>query len=166
MPSTGLPYDRYVQDALKQVMRRALEEVAENGFPGQHHFYITFRTAHPAVEVPEHLRSQYADEMTIVLQHQFFGLEVHDDRFEVTLSFNKQLERLSIPFEAITAFVDPSVSFGLQFQAEGAPAPAERPAAAAAEAGEAEAGESGEETEEAPSGPAEVVSLDAFRKNK
>lgn len=162
MPNDGLPYDRYVQDALKQVMRRALAEVAENGFPGQHHFYVTFRTAHPGVEVPDHLRSQYADEMTIVLQHQFFGLEVHDERFEVTLSFNKQMERLVIPFDAITAFVDPAVSFGLQFQTEGAPAPAAEEGTEAAEGEEAEEGPDG-----APAEPAEkIVSLDAFRKNK
>lgn len=156
----GLQYDRFVQDALRQVVRRALAEVAEHGFPGDHHFYVTFRTAADGVQIADHLRSQYADEMTIVLQHQFYGLETHEDRFEVTLSFNKQLERLVIPYDAITAFVDPSVSFGLQFQAEGVePMGLEDDDADTVETGD------GEAAEPAADGP-KVVSLDAFRKNK
>src|SRR3546814_6579618 len=85
--------------------------------PGDHHLYVTFRTGHPGVAIPQRLRETYPEEMTIVLQHQFFGLEIKDDAFEVTLSFNRSLERLRVPFAALTAFVDPSVNFGLQFQA-------------------------------------------------
>jgi hypothetical protein len=149
--SEPLRYDRMVEDALRGVVRRCLTQVAKNGFPGNHHFYVTFRTAAPGVVLPEHLRAQYPDEMTIVLQYQFWGLEVEAEAFEVTLSFNKVHERLRVPFAALTGFVDPSVRFGLQFKGEvpaGAAAP-EAPAAA------------GEETNDKPG---RVVALDAFRK--
>ena len=116
MAEDSLRYDRMVQEALRDVVRRALAAGAEAGFPGAHHFYITFRTQHPGVEIPEHLRAAYPDEMTIVLQHQFYGLEVAPEHFEVTLSFRKRLERLHIPFAAVVAFVGPAVNFGLQFQ--------------------------------------------------
>ena len=157
-----LKYELIVQDALRGVVRTVLEKIAREGMPGEHHFYITFRTRHPGVNIPQRLRETYPDEMTIVLQHQFFGLEFKEDAFEVTLSFNRSLERLHVPFAAVSAFVDPSVNFGLQFQtAEAAETPAARPAAAVAEAPAAE--EAGEPAADAP--PAEkVVSLDAFRK--
>lgn len=119
-----LRYDRMVQSALLGVVRQALETVAEHGVPGNHHFYITFRSADAGVTIPDHLRVTYPEEMTIVLQHQFYGLEVHADHFEVTLSFRKALERLSIPFASVTAFVDPSVNFGLRFEADGEVSPA------------------------------------------
>jgi hypothetical protein len=115
MTSEGLRYDALVEDALRDVLRRALEYVAERGLPGDHHFYITFRTAHPGVDIPEHLHARYSNEMTIVLQYQFWGLDVGEDAFGVTLSFSDVPERLTIPFAAVTAFADPSVQFGLQF---------------------------------------------------
>lgn len=159
-----LRYDRMVQSALLGVLRQALETVAEHGIPGNHHFYITFRSADPGVSIPDHLRVTYPDEMTIVLQHQFYGLEVHPDHFEVTLSFRKTLERLHIPFAAVTAFVDPSVNFGLRFEADGEVSPAR-------EDGEVDeslfADEPSDERSEAPreAGPEEkVVSLEQFRK--
>lgn len=109
-------YDRMVESALRGVVRDALQQVAERGLPGNHHFFVSFRTAHPGVRVPEYLRAQYPGEMTIVLQFQFFGLEVEPERFSVTLSFNNVHERLVIPFAAITTFADPAVNFALQFQ--------------------------------------------------
>ncbi|MGF1629706.1 MAG: SspB family protein [Kiloniellaceae bacterium] len=114
----SLRYDRMVEDALRSVVRRALIHAGEHGLPGNHHFYITFRTNHPESEIPEALRERYPGEMTIVLQHQFWGLEISEDRFCVTLSFADVPHRLVVPFAAVTAFADPSVRFGLQFDVE------------------------------------------------
>ncbi|HEY1722698.1 MAG TPA: ClpXP protease specificity-enhancing factor SspB [Magnetospirillaceae bacterium] len=115
MASGVLRYDRMVEDALKGVLRAALK-ASEQGLPGDHHFYITFRTGHPGVSIAEHLHARYPGEMTIVIQHQYWGLEVDEQKFAVTLSFNRVNERLVIPFAAVTAFADPSAKFGLQFQ--------------------------------------------------
>ncbi|MFQ6018441.1 MAG: SspB family protein [Kiloniellaceae bacterium] len=117
MPDDRLRYDRMVEDALRSVVSRALAYVAEQGLPGDHHFYITFRTDHPDVAIPERLRARYPGEMTIILQYQFWGLEVRPDAFSVTLSFSDVPERLTIPYEAVVGFADPSVRFGLQFDA-------------------------------------------------
>lgn len=155
MAEDPLRYDKFVEDALRGVVRKALLQVAENGLPGDHHFYITFRTGDPAVEIPARLYAQYPEEMTIVLQHQFWGLEVEEDAFSVTLSFNSQHERLRIPFAAITAFADPAVKFGLQFELSEADL---RPAAKT-ETGEAESADDDDDKK-----GADVVALDAFRK--
>src|SRR5690606_38074083 len=112
-------YDVLAQDALRGVVRRALKVARDDGLPGEHHFYISFRTDAPGVEISEKLRSQYPEEMTIVLQHQFWNLEVNEERFSVDLTFNKVPERLVVPFSAVQGFFDPSVQFGLQFQVEG-----------------------------------------------
>ena len=149
-----LRYDRMVEQALRGVVREALAVAASKGLPGAHHFYITFRTRLPGVAVPDYLAERYPDEMTIVLEHQFWDLEITEEGFSVTLSFQNKPERLVIPFEAITAFADPAVKFGLQFQC--AAGEAEGEAAAAADppaAPEAKADKAGE-----------VVALDAFRK--
>lgn len=119
MDGNGFKYDRMVERALRGVVREALREAAANGLPGNHHFYISFRTDHADVSIAPYLHERYPDEMTIVLQHQFWGLEVDEDGFEVTLSFNDKPERLVIPLQSITAFADPSVRFGLQFEGEG-----------------------------------------------
>jgi hypothetical protein len=111
-----LHYDLLVEDALRGVVRRVLADVASNGLPGAHHFYVSFKTSEPGVMIPDYLRAKYPEDMTIVLQHRYWGLEVADDAFEVTVSFNRQNERLRVPFAALTAFVDPSVRFGLQFE--------------------------------------------------
>jgi hypothetical protein len=155
-------YDKMMEDALRGVVRKALESAARQGLRGDHHFYITFRTDAAGVTMPDHLRAKHPQEMTVVLQHQFWGLDVRPETFAVTLSFNGQQERLSVPFAAISAFVDPSVQFGLQFPgaivdgatseagapAVGAPAaPADKPLDAPAKAGDAR-----------------VVALDSFRK--
>jgi len=187
-----LRYDRLVEEALRSVVRTALTEAATNGLPGDHHFYITFKTHLAGVDIPAFLRQKYEDEMTIVLQHQYWGLKVTEERFEVLLSFNDVHEKLSIPFVAITGFVDPSVKFGLQFQVaadaeqqpsapEGVAAftPAGKPAAAGTraegettpeggisedDAPDAGAPEGGAPEGGAPEGGANVVTLDKFRK--
>lgn len=108
-------YDALVDDALRSVVRRVLIQVAEKGLPGSHHFYISFRSTDPGVKMPEYLLAKYPEEMTIVLQHQYWDLEITEEYFEVTVSFNKMQERIHVPFKALSAFVDPSVRFGLQF---------------------------------------------------
>jgi uncharacterized protein len=118
MPVDHLRYDLLTQDALRGVIRSALIEAATKGLPGEHHFYITFDTRADGVQISPRLKSSYPQEMTIVLQHQFWDLKVTDDDFEVGLAFNGIPERLHIPLRAVKAFHDPSVQFGLQFTVE------------------------------------------------
>ncbi len=114
-----LRYDRMVENALRSVVRQSVEEVMEFGLPGEHHFYITFLTEYPGVEIPDYLRERYPGEMTIVLQYQFNDLNIDDEFLQVTLSFNNVPEKLKIPIHAINIFADPSVNFALQFQPMG-----------------------------------------------
>jgi hypothetical protein len=116
MPADHIRYDLRAQDALRELVRGVLAETARKGLPGEHHFYICFDTRADGVRVSARLRAQYPDEMTIVLQHQFWDLKVHDDWFEVGLSFGGVPERLVVPLSAIKSFVDPSVQFALQFE--------------------------------------------------
>jgi len=118
-PDSLIPYDEIVQEALRAVVGRVLGEIETTGgnLPGNHHFYITFKTGAPGVNIPPHLRERFPDEMTIVLQNKFWDLRVDDNGFGVGLTFNQIPAKLEIPFGAITAFVDPAVDFGLQFQA-------------------------------------------------
>ncbi|PQM28519.1 hypothetical protein CVO77_08655 [Sphingopyxis lindanitolerans] len=112
-----IPYDEIVQDALRAVVGRVLSQLeGHDSLPGAHHFYITFKTQAPGVDIPAHLIAKFPDEMTIVLQNRFWDLTVEADHFSVGLSFNQTPSMLVIPYAAITAFVDPSVDFGLQFQ--------------------------------------------------
>ncbi|HUY68126.1 MAG TPA: ClpXP protease specificity-enhancing factor SspB [Alphaproteobacteria bacterium] len=111
-----LRYDLIIEAALRNVVREVLENVAKSGLPGEHHFYVTFLTHFAGVEIPDYLKKQYPEEMTIVLQYQFFGLKIDAEALIVTLSFNNVKERLRVPLEAITTFADPSVNFALQFQ--------------------------------------------------
>jgi uncharacterized protein len=165
MRRSQIDYGRLVENALRTVVRDVLERLGREGAPSPHHFYITFRTHHPGVSIPEFLRDRYPTDMTIVLQHQFWDLAVDDDGFGVTLSFNDQMQLLRIPFSAIKVFADPGVEFGLQFTLE--------------EDGEHRSGEpirllggGGRQTQEegeaesaAPAeGGAEIVALDRFRK--
>ena len=158
-------YDLLAQEALRGVVRASLRKVIKSGLPGEHHFYIAFDTRYPGVRLSERIDSKYPREMTIVLQHQYWNLQVRDDEFEVELSFDNIPEKLVVPFNAIKGFLDPYVQFGLQFETvkmegvvkevEAPPKPADaEPALAAAEtapaAGEPESGR--------------VVSLDSFRK--
>lgn len=158
-PDSLLPYDAWAEEALRGVAVRALQFAAAEGMPGQHHFYVSFRTDHAGVAIPARLRAQYPEEMTIVLQHQFWDLVVDEEagQFSVGLSFGGVASPLTIPFAALTAFADPHVQFGLRFRA----APVE---AANTEAPEPEADE--EPEADAPSAEPQVVSLDAFRRRK
>ncbi len=118
MEGDPLRYDRWIEEALRQVVRRALEHTAHYGLPGEHHFYITFQTGFPGVRIPDYLSAQYPDDMTIVLQNRFWDLEVTEETCAVTLTFSGRKERLIIPLSAVVAFADPSVKFGLQLRVE------------------------------------------------
>ena len=148
-------YDKMVETALRGVARQALTIAARDGLPGDHHFYVTFRSSDPGVVLPPQLLAKFPEEMTIVLQHQFWGLEVGDEAFSVSLSFSGRVERLTIPLAAITGFADPSVKFGLQFAA-----PAEAPSEEAKLPAALPPAETG--PRERPA--AEIVTLDRFRK--
>ncbi len=125
LPDSLIPYDEIVQEALRAVVGRVLRQVENTGggLPGAHHFYITFKTQAPGVDIPRHLVERFPDEMTIVLQNKFWDLKVRDDLFQVSLTFNQVAALLIIPFAAITAFVDPAVNFALQFQVQSDEAP-------------------------------------------
>jgi hypothetical protein len=122
LPDSLIPYDEIVQEALRAVVGRVLSTVAETGaLPGEHHFYITFKTQNPGVDIPQRLIERFPDEMTIVLQNRFWDLLVDDERFSVGLSFNQIPSKLVIPYSAITGFHDPAVNFELRFQAQEGP---------------------------------------------
>jgi hypothetical protein len=152
-PESLLPYEEWISEAMREVVAQAVAYVAENGLPGEHHFYITFRTDYPGVVMPARLRTQYPQEMTIVLQHQFWDLKMDREAnaISVGLSFGGVPATMVVPLGSITAFVDPHVRYGLRF----------RPVAG---------GEVVEETEhveaepEKPGEAPQVVSLDAFRR--
>jgi hypothetical protein len=137
MPTDHIRYDLLVQEALRSVVRKVLGDAARNGLPGDHHFYISFKTQAPGVMVPAAMRQKYPDEMTIILQHEFWDLAVNGEGFEVSLSFSRKPERLAIPFAAITGFSDPSVpTFGFKFMVPevaepGSASPAASPSSAA-----------------------------------
>jgi uncharacterized protein len=183
MPEDHIRYDLLAQAALRGVVRTVLADAAKKGLPGEHHFKITFATTMPGVRMSERIRAQYPQSMTIILQHQFWDLAVRDEVFEVGLSFGGIPEKLTIPFEAISAFFDPAVQFGFQFDTtetaaadtaapaavspaktpEKAAKPAARPAAETKKAEILPAPEF--KKEEAPNaGGGEVVNLDRFRK--
>ena len=177
-------YDLLAQQALRGVVRSVLADAAKNGLPGEHHFYIAFNTQAPGVRISARLREQYSQEMTIILQHQFWDLIVGNDEFEVGLSFSGIPERLGVPFEAIKGFFDPSVQFGLQFETDtetesaaaapkAAGTPAKKgarraqpgkPSAVAPPAAEPAASDSSATQDQTPAGSGEVVRLDRFRK--
>lgn len=157
-----LRYDKMVEQALRGVVRQAIEEVMDDGLPGEHHFYITFMTDYPGVNIPDYLRDRYPGEMTIVLQYQFYDLNVDKEKMSVTLSFNNVPERLVIPLGAITIFADPSVNFALQFQPLGEDGPDFDPDDFLDE--EEDSGSSGKGKPKKGEKTGEVVSLDKFRK--
>ena len=156
-PESLLPYDEWTQDALRQVVVSALHHVAAEGLPGGHHFYISFKTEYPGVSIPDRLKAQYPEEMTIVLQHQFHGLSVDDEILSVGLSFSGIPTNLIIPIAAITSFADPEVRFGLQFHVD-VPEPIKVADIPGAQGDDVPA--------RATDGPADVVSLDAFRRRQ
>ena len=138
-------YESRIQSALRIVVRDVLELTTRQGLKADHHFYISFATNFPGIEMPEHLKEQYPEEITIVLQHEFWDLEVWDDRFSVTLCFDGEHERLVVPFSSLLGFADPSVKFGLHFTPELQEAVSAVPH---------------------PSSDNNVVSLDSFRKKR
>jgi uncharacterized protein len=159
-------YDLLAQEALRGVVRASLRKIMKTGLPGEHHFYIAFDTRYPGVRLSERLDNKYPREMTIVLQHQYWNLQVRDDEFEVELSFDNIPEKLVVPFNAIKGFLDPHVQFGLQFETVKVEDMArEQPEAAAAKPQAAEPAMAAAET--VPAAEAEsgrVISLDSFRK--
>lgn len=176
MPEDHIRYDLLAQAALRGVVRTVLADAAKNGLPGEHHFKVTFATGAPGVRLSERLRQQYPQAMTIVLQHQFWDLTVRDEAFDVGLSFGGIAEKLTVPFAAVMAFVDPAVQFGFQFEPAGGEAVtgAEEKAPEKAAAPPAPPAQLPAEVKTEPSAPepakepqpggAEVVSLDRFRK--
>lgn len=175
MTKDFIGYQALTDAALRGVVRDALTRIEKQGLLGAHHFYLTFKTKFPGVDIPDFLREQYPEEMTIILQHQFWGLKITQEHFEVTLTFKKMPATLSIPFAALTAFFDPGVQFGLQFRGQEGET---KPQAASGQLqmmptaqGVAPKDKKAEKapvesdpSEDKPAAPAEVVSLDAFRK--
>ena len=163
MTSDPLDYGRLMQRALRGVVREALGVAAEDGLPGQHHFYISFDVTHPGVDVPDWLKAQHSEELTIVLQHEYWDLAVAADRFTVGLSFSERPVKLTVPFDAVLTFVDPHAEFGLKFDPQDgdeddeegtmllAPGPMDK--------------DDEDPDPEPPKGKGEVVSLDRFRKS-
>ena len=165
MAKDFIGYQALTDAALRGVVRDALRLVEKHGLLASHHFRVTFKTGFPGVEVPDFLREQYPEEMTIILQHQFWGLKVKEDLFEVTLSFRKVPATLVVPFAALTQFVDPGVDFGLQFREIGEDGQLKPPPAATLTPTNSERPGDGPPSEtDKPAAPAEIVSLDAFRK--
>ncbi|MDF2233053.1 ClpXP protease specificity-enhancing factor SspB [Albimonas sp. CAU 1670] len=161
MTSNPLDYGRLMQRALRSVVHEALAVAVEEGLPGEHHFYISFDTTHPGVDLPDWLKAQYPEELTIVLQHEFWDLAVTSDRFSVGLSFSERPVKLTVPFDAVLTFVDPHAEFGLKFDPHEVDDEDEL--------GELEDGfddEDDDDPEPTPpsGGKGEVVSLDRFRK--
>ena len=159
MTQDSLNYSGMIDQAMRGVVREALIRVSANGLPGEHHFFISYATGHPGVKMSDQLRSRYPKEITIVLQHQFWDFKVEDAQFGVTLSFGGVPEKLVVPYAALTAFADPSVKFGLQFQqmemfdAEIVDQHSHQQAVSVSLDGEEE-----------ELGTAEIISLDSFRK--
>lgn len=157
MPEDLMRYDQLAQNALRGVVRDALRKVVKSGLPGEHHFYIQFNTKYPGVSIGERLSAKYPREMTVVLQHQFYNLDVNEERFQVELTFDNIAEKLVIPFAAVKGFLDPAVQFGLQFEVVDIEDPT----------GELPPPEMEPEVEpktDQESDTPKVVSLDAFRK--
>ena len=148
----GIDYGNLMHQAMRGLIRTILEDVAQNGLPGAHHFFITFDTTTPGVAIADWLRERYPAEMTVVLQHWFSGLEVTEDGFSVTLNFGNQPEPLVIPFDAVRTFVDPSVEFGLRFETRGE------------DEDEEEDEDEDDGDDDPPPHDAEIVRLDRFRK--
>jgi hypothetical protein len=165
--TTGINYGSLMHQAMRGLIRTVLEDVQKDGLPGDHHFFITFDTGHPDVEIADWLSDRYPGEMTVVMQHWFDNLEVAEDGFAVTLNFGDAPERLYIPFDAVLTFVDPSVEFGLRFESmegegpdEGALVPTARPTKESKDRAKSKGADASETNRK----DAEVVSLDTFRK--
>ena len=160
--SSTIDYGNLMHNAMRSLIRNVLLDVKDNGLPGAHHFFITFDTSHPDAELADRLSDRYPDEMTVVMQHWYDGLDVTEDGFSITLNFGDAPEPLYVPYDAIRTFVDPSVEFGLRFEQKDEEAKAETDPD---EDALPQTDESELEVEEAPSKAAEIVSLDSFRKS-
>ena len=160
--SRTIDYGNLMHDAMRSLIRNVLLDVKDNGLPGAHHFFITFDTSHPEAELADWLSDRYPDEMTVVMQHWYDGLDVTEDGFSITLNFGDAPEPLYVPYDAIRTFVDPSVEFGLRFEQkdEDTKAKAETATKPLPQTEESEL-----EVEEAPAKAAEIISLDSFRKS-
>lgn len=152
--SRSIDYGNLMHDAMRSLIRQVLTDVAENGLPGAHHFFITFDTMHPDVEIADWLSDRFPEDMTVVMQHWFEDLDVGEDGFAVTLNFGDNPERMFIPFDAIRTFVDPSVEFGLRFETQ----------EAEDDEDELDDGDEATAEDDEPQKDADVVSLDSFRK--
>lgn len=159
--SRSIDYGNLMHRAMRGLIQQVLTDVAKGGLPGEHHFFITFDTMHPDVEIADWLSDRYPGEMTVVMQHWFDNLTVTDEGFAVTLNFGDSPEPLYIPYDAILTFVDPSVEFGLRFETQDGDDD-DAPPAPMVVAEDLELPE--DDTKESPKGAAEVVSLDSFRK--
>lgn len=162
-----IDYPGYIDDAMRGVVKRALSDVAKNGLPGNHHFYVSFATDFPGVQMSPALKARYPKEITIVVQYQFWDLEVGDRAFSIMLSFNNIPEKLVVPYRALTAFADPSIKFGLQFHAQTPTADAMDFSADELDAHTGatfNAATPHADNEAQPAASAQVISLDAFRK--
>jgi len=168
MDNDPFRYDTWIEEALRGVIRRSLLYAAEHGLPGEHHFYLTYRTDIDGVEIPSYLKAEHPEEMTIVLQHQFDDLLVNEDAVWVTLGFNDKPERLRIPFDAMISFADPSVNFGLQLKMSGEPETDLHLDAHSAQTFEPDTADvnAAQDARPAAAGKAmgEVIALDTFRK--
>ncbi|MEM8659187.1 MAG: ClpXP protease specificity-enhancing factor SspB [Pseudomonadota bacterium] len=163
--SRRIHYGRLMHAALRGLMAEVLSDVAAHGLPGEHHFFITFSTDHPGVDIPDYLRERHPDEMTIILQEWFDNLTVAGDRFAVTLNFGDVPEPLVIPFDAIKTFVDPSVEFGLRFDSSAEEDAEDEGLPMALEEDPLSPGAADEDPPEDPGPGGDVVSLDRFRKS-
>jgi len=161
MPGSGFDFDHMVEEAMRGVAARALAEAAAHGLPGDHHFYVAFRTHDEGVLIPAHLKATYPEEMTIVIQHQYWSLITRDDGFEIELAFGGRRERLVIPYAAMSGFVDPHAQFGLKF-GRGADDAANEADDATLEPPASTDAVSDNESTETPG--EKVISLDSFRK--
>jgi hypothetical protein len=177
MAKDYIGYEKLADDAMRDVVREALRSVMDKGLVGGHHFYINFKTHDPGVEIPDYLKERFPDEMTIVLQNQFWGLEVKDEKFSVTLTFQKLPATLVVPYAALTGFADPSVKFGVQFRNASSPIAteikgkeddmellAEAQDSHLSEAPQPSEDEHTSEADKTASGESQVVNLDQFRK--
>ncbi len=162
--SRSIDYGNLMHDAMRSLIRNVLQDVADNGLPGAHHFFITFDTGHPDAELADWLSDRYPSEMTVVMQHWYDNLEVTDDGFAITLNFGDAPEPLYIPYDSIRTFVDPSVEFGLRFEQQGEDETEDTSAASEDTSEDTDSSKADQDAEDHPAKAAEIVSLDSFRK--
>ena len=169
MTSDTIDYPMMIDNAMRSVVRSALEHVQTDGLPGEHHFFISFQTQYPGVQISPQLKDRYPEEITIVVQHQFWDLHVDDIGFSMMLSFNNIPEKLVVPWDSLTAFADPSIKFGLQFHGKSFDADEKLSCPATGKTGKEKPSNAGFDEDEpkdetSPANDEKVVSLETFRK--